>query len=95
MSLQKEIDDKRKEIRTDSYSMSIILGIDFSVYSTKSKLIDEKLLKSRNEIAHGNYLLIDRDGYIELHEIVIEMINTFRNQIENAAINENFKRNNS
>ncbi|MGK7940222.1 MAG: MAE_28990/MAE_18760 family HEPN-like nuclease [Crocosphaera sp.] len=75
--------------------ITTILGIDFSFYSTKSKLIDEKLLKSRNEIAHGNYLLINRDGYIELHEIVIEMINTFRTQIENAAINEDFKRNSS
>ncbi len=70
-----------------------ILGINFSDYSDNSKLIDEKLLKQRNEIAHGNYLLIDRDGYIELHEKVIEMIEIFRNQIENAAINEDFKRN--
>lgn len=36
-----------------------ILGLNFADYSTKSKLIDEKLLKSRNEIAHGSYLLID------------------------------------
>jgi MAE_28990/MAE_18760-like HEPN len=28
-----------------------ILGIDFSVYSTKSVLIDTELLKTRNEIA--------------------------------------------
>ncbi|PSB04336.1 MAE_28990/MAE_18760 family HEPN-like nuclease [Merismopedia glauca] len=68
-----------------------ILGIDFSLYSTKSVLIDIKLLKARNEIAHGNYLILDRDEYIELHLEVIGMLDTFRNQIENAAIQEKFK----
>ncbi|MEA5621032.1 MAE_28990/MAE_18760 family HEPN-like nuclease [Cronbergia sp. UHCC 0137] len=67
------------------------LGIDFSIYSTKSELIDQTLLKTRNEIAHGEYsLLIDREKYIELHTTVMDMLEIFRNQIENAAINENF-----
>lgn len=69
-----------------------VLGIDFSPYSTKSKLIDETLLKSRNHIAHGNYLLVDRDSYIELHEEkIIEMLDLFKNQIENAAIQKQFR----
>jgi hypothetical protein len=68
-----------------------ILGIDFSLYSTKSVLIDIKLLKTRNEVAHGNYLTLDRDEYIELHLEVIGMLDAFRNQIENAAIEEKFK----
>lgn len=95
-SLPKEAISTASNLSSEVFKeITSILGIDFSFYSTKSKLIDEKLLKQRNEIAHGNYLLIDRDGYIELHEIVIDMINTFRNQIENAAINEDFKRHTS
>jgi hypothetical protein len=70
-----------------------ILGLDFSPYSTKSKLIDEKLLKTRNEIAHGNYSLIDIDEYIELSEQVLGMLEIFRNQIENACINKDFLQN--
>ena len=67
------------------------LGIDFSLYSTKSKLIDEKLLKTRNEIAHGeDSLTIDRKQYIELQTIVVEMLEEFGNRIENAASNEDF-----
>ena len=66
------------------------LGIDFSLYSTKSTLIDTKLLKTRNEIAHGEDSVFDRDEYIYLHTTVIEMLNIFRNQIENAAINKKF-----
>jgi MAE_28990/MAE_18760-like HEPN len=70
-----------------------ILGIDFSLYSTKSILIDTKLLKARNEIAHGNYLILDREEYIKLHTEVIGMLDMFRNQIENAAVEEKFKQN--
>lgn len=68
------------------------LGIDFSPYSTKSQLIDTRLLKTRNEIAHGEYSIFEEEEYIELHEKVIEMLNIFRTQIENAAINEEYKR---
>ena len=69
-----------------------LLGIEFSPYSTKSMLIDSKLLGTRNNIAHGNYWLIDREEYLELHGQVIDMLNLFRNQIENAAINRDFTR---
>ena len=69
-----------------------ILGIDFSPYLTKSKLIDEKLLKTRNEIAHGEYSGVDRNEYIELHQEIINLLDIFKNQIENAAISEKFKR---
>ncbi|MUG91508.1 hypothetical protein F7734_02995 [Scytonema sp. UIC 10036] len=70
--------------------ITYILGIDFSLYSTKSVLIDTKLLKTRNEIAHGDYSLFDKGEYIELHLEVIGMLDTFRNQIENAAIQKKF-----
>lgn len=69
-----------------------ILGIDFSPYSTKAVLIDTKLLKKRNEIAHGEYSISDREEYIELHAEIIAMLNIFRNQIENAAINKDYMR---
>lgn len=70
-----------------------ILGIDFSLYSTKSILIDTKLLKTRNAIAHGDYLVFDRNEYIELHIEIIGMLEIFRTQIENAAIQKKFMRN--
>jgi hypothetical protein len=73
--------------------ITYILGIDFSHYSTKSVLIDTKLLKTRNEIAHGTYSTCDREEYIELHTEVIEMLDIFRNQIENAALERKFRQN--
>jgi len=70
--------------------ITALLGIDFSEYSRKSVLIDTKLLKTRNTIAHGNYLIFDREEYIELHREVINMLDLFRNQIENAAIKQEY-----
>ncbi|MEO1802072.1 MAG: MAE_28990/MAE_18760 family HEPN-like nuclease, partial [Cyanobacteria bacterium J06629_2] len=69
-----------------------ILGIDFSSYSTKSVLIDTKLLKARNEIAHGEYSTSDRDEYLELHVEVINMLDLFSNDIQNAAITKDYLR---
>ncbi|MEG4093095.1 MAE_28990/MAE_18760 family HEPN-like nuclease [Microcoleus sp. Pol12B4] len=71
--------------------ITYILGIDFSIYSTKSVLIDIKLVKTRNEIAHGEYSVFDRDAYLELHRDIIGMLEIFRNQIENAASQKKFR----
>lgn len=72
--------------------ITLILGLDFSLYSTKSKLIDEKLLKARNQIAHGEYLVIDTEEYLELHKEIINLLEIFRNQVENNCLNKNYMR---
>ena len=59
----------------------------------QNAVIDTKLLKTRNEIAHGEYSVFDREEYVELHREVIDMLDLFRNQIENAAINQDYMRN--
>lgn len=61
------------------------LGLDYAKYTTKSFLIDEKLLNKRNTIAHGNYIAVDVKEYRELHEFVLQTMETFRTQIDNAA----------
>ncbi len=71
--------------------ITCILGLDYSFYETKQILIDEKLLARRNNIAHGNYLSLDKDDYLELHSQVINLMNTFSNQIENCAACENYR----
>ena len=64
----------------------MMLGLDYSRFQTKEKLLDERLLKNRNSIAHGRYLQVDFNEYIDLHDEVVGMMNDFYNQIENAAI---------
>ena len=78
-------------IATSNLSSSVfkeiicILGLDYSLYESKKVLIDEKLLKKRNMIAHGNYLDIDEQQYDELHIQVVGIMDNFRNQIDNCA----------
>jgi hypothetical protein len=70
-----------------------ILNFDYSAYASKEKLIDHKLLNPRNRIAHGKYLEIDVDEYLELHEEIISLMNLLRNQIDNAASTRTYRRN--
>lgn len=67
-----------------------ILGLDGSVYETKQRLIDSSLVDRRNHIAHGDVLDIGVDEYLVLHDEVMSLIDTFRNQIQNAAATDAF-----
>lgn len=68
------------------------LGLDFSPFSTKAHLIDYKLLRARNEIAHGRWSSVDLDAYEELHTEVLVMIGTIRNLVMTAADNGQYRR---
>lgn len=78
-------------IATSNLSASVfkeiisMLGLDYSLYESKEVFINKRLLEKINLIAHGNYLDIDEKDYDELHTIVIGMMDTLRNQIDNAA----------
>ncbi|BAY16489.1 hypothetical protein NIES21_23180 [Anabaenopsis circularis NIES-21] len=78
-------------IATSNLSSSVfkeivcMLGLNYSFYESKEVLIDERLLKKRNMIAHGNYLDIDEEQYDELHIQIIGIMDNFRNQIDNCA----------
>jgi hypothetical protein len=61
------------------------LGLDPRPYATKANLIDEVLLRARNTIAHGEYLLVTIDRWEELHREVVGMIEGIRTAISNAV----------
>ncbi len=67
------------------------LGLEFAPFETKIHLIDESLLRSRNTIAHGEYLVIDEDHYGDIADNVLNMMESFRTQLENAAVLGQFK----
>lgn len=68
------------------------LGLDVALYETKSNFIDSSLVSRRNHIAHGEALDIGVDDYLELHDEVMILIDTFRNQLQNAATTNRFMR---
>lgn len=66
------------------------IGIDPGRYSTRFPLIDNTLLKNRNNIAHGQYLTITDEAFYELVNEVLEMLRWFKTDIENAAVSKDF-----
>ena len=69
-----------------------LLRLATKEYLLKRPLLDRKLLTYRNQIAHGNRLYILPDDYFVLHGEVIQLIDNFRNDVENAAIQEHYLR---
>lgn len=59
------------------------IGIDIARYETKFTLIDSSLLERRNRIAHGEYLDVDAQAYIDLSNHVIELMRWYKTDIEN------------
>lgn len=66
------------------------LGLDMTPYETKCRLIDSSLVDRRNRIAHGDALDISVEDYLVLHDEVMTLIDTFRNQLQNAAALDEF-----
>lgn len=84
-------------INTESNLSSVVaeeivrtLGLDFSFYETKRKLIDG-LVAKRNSIAHGEDVSIDVASFEGLQMDVLNMIEVFRNLVSNAAATAAFK----
>jgi hypothetical protein len=64
--------------------IAISIGIDPMPYKLKYKLIDESLLKRRNQIAHGEHLDIDTQGYQNLSDEVVALLRAYKTDIENS-----------
>lgn len=67
------------------------LGLNYSDFQPKELFIDAGLLAKRNHIAHGEAQDIDGDELDSVKEEVIWLIDCFRNKVENAAINSEYK----
>lgn len=57
------------------------LGLDFQPYEMQAKLIDQRMLKRRNNVAHGEYLDLDLDEFETLHVEVVEMLRRFTGDV--------------
>jgi hypothetical protein len=67
------------------------LGFDYSVYETKEKLLDEKLLRTRNQVAHGEYIEITDNDVHDIQGECIALMEIFKNQIDNAVSLQAYK----
>ena len=72
------------------------IGIDDAPYMLKGKLVDQRLLGNRNKIAHGERLetldgIANTSDYIELHTMIVKLIDNFAQDIREAAKSEKYK----
>ena len=67
------------------------VGINVSEYRSKDKLLDIRLVKNRNNVAHGKRLEMESDDYTELHTVIVGMMDRFRDDLENAVTNESYR----
>ena len=73
-----------------------LIGVDSSKYRLKNAIIDQRLLGNRNKIAHGERIeqlegISNINEYIELHDIIVSLINEFGEDIKKYAIEEKYK----
>lgn len=68
------------------------VGIDTAQYETKRVAIDEKLLAKRNRIAHGELEPVGDDDYEEIHDLVVDLLELVRTDIQNAAALKAYRR---
>jgi len=86
-------------IRTESNLTSKVfaniarsLDIELDHYETKFNLIDTSLVNRRNKVAHGEFLELGGKEFGQLIDDVIQLMRTYKTDLENAASCEAYKR---
>jgi hypothetical protein len=70
----------------------VSIGLDTKPYELKYNMIDSQLLRYRNTVAHGNYLLLDKKEYAILYSEIMSMLNQFQTDIENQVLLGRYKK---
>lgn len=68
------------------------LGFPHANFSTRMNFIDSNLVNPRNHIAHGENIDLSPSDYMELHDAVMTLLETYKNEVENAAVLRSFER---
>lgn len=70
------------------------IGVDYSHYELKEKLIDSQLLKIRNTVAHGQDFEIDIPEFTLLYTEITNLMTRFKNDLSNSATLKTYMRQN-
>ncbi|MFJ2554962.1 MULTISPECIES: MAE_28990/MAE_18760 family HEPN-like nuclease [unclassified Streptomyces] len=68
------------------------IGCDASRHEIYRSIIDKRLLRHRNDIAHGREEYVSLADWIDIRDRVLVILKDVRTQISNAATNEGYKR---
>ena len=70
----------------------VLIGIDYTPYAIHQRFIDHNLVGLRNQLAHGGLAPVPEDGFHTTLETVRALLELFRNDIQNAAVQRRFVR---
>lgn len=69
-----------------------VIGVGLTQYEPRFTFMDVRLLKRRNEIAHGSYLDLDKASFLELVDDVLALLRMFKTDLSNQAVAGGFRR---
>lgn len=67
-----------------------LIGIDGAGYTDNRPTLDSRLLKGRNSVAHGQYLDIAHEEYSDIHDKIVRLMGTLRDDIAEAADKDHY-----
>lgn len=91
-NLDKAIDTKSNLNSEILRNMLSVVGIHYDSFELKEKLIDEQLLSTRNTIAHGNYLLVDKREYMSMHSEILSLMQIVFDELSNLVTLKKYKK---
>jgi predicted DNA-binding protein len=62
-----------------------IVNVDDDFIELKSNYIDREFVGVRHAVAHGSHRVISKDGYTELKEVILKLIEMFKSFIVDSA----------
>jgi MAE_28990/MAE_18760-like HEPN len=92
MNMSRAIDTESNLTSKVFANIASSLDIATAAYETKFNLIDESLVRRRNEIAHGNYLDLEAEDFRSLADEVLQMMRDYKTDLQNAASTATYRR---
>lgn len=68
------------------------IGIESDIFETKATYIDSSLLEKRHHVVHGDRSDLDKDDFLTTFEIIIKLIEDYKDLIIDAAENSKYLR---
>ncbi|MGG7924162.1 MAE_28990/MAE_18760 family HEPN-like nuclease [Klebsiella aerogenes] len=66
------------------------IGVDTHQYKDFYPYIDESIVSARNNIAHGERLIVEQVSFEQLTEKVLALMNMYKNDIENIVVTKEY-----
>lgn len=68
------------------------IGIETNIFETKAIYIDSSLLQKRHQVVHGERSELVKDDFLSVFEIIIKLIDDYKELIVDAADNKEYLR---